>query len=108
MKGQTANLHPELVDLLQRLEEYMGFELTITSGYRDPAYNTEVGGVPDSEHTHDPAEAVDILCKQGITRFKMLKWLFQHDIRRIGVGKDFLHIGIAEDKPTFVAWTYYD
>ena len=108
MKGAIQNLHPELISILQALEEHIGFEVTITSGQRTQGHNAEVGGVTGSEHTYNPAEGVDILCKQGVTRYKMLKWLFQHDIRRIGVGKDFLHIGIAEDKPTFVAWTYYD
>lgn len=106
MTGDTTHLAPELLDILTQLEGHMGFELTITSGQRAPEYNLKVGGVPDSEHTYDPAEGVDILCKQGITRYKMLKWLFQHDIRRIGVGKNFLHIGIAEDKPQFVVWLY--
>lgn len=107
MKGDTTQVSQELLDILTELEAHMGFELTITSGYRDPAYNLEVGGVPESEHTHNPAEGVDILCKQSITRYKMKKWLYAHDIRRIGTGKDFIHIGIAEDKPQFVEWTYY-
>lgn len=86
----------------------MGFELTVTSGQRDEGHNAAVGGVPGSEHTYKPlAEGADVLCKQGVTRFKMLKWLFQHDVRRIGIGKDFIHIGIADDKPQFVVWHYY-
>ena len=85
----------------------MGFELTVTSGKRTGAHNDAVGGVPDSEHTYELAEGADVLCKQSITRFKMLKWLFTNGVRRIGIGNDFLHIGIADDKPQFVAWDYY-
>lgn len=107
MQGKTEHLHPELTSMLLLLEAQMGFELTVTSGKRDEKHNEEVGGVPDSEHTYDPAEGADILCKQGITRYKMLKWLIDHDIRRIGIGKDFIHVGIAEDKPQFVVWHYY-
>ena len=107
MKGKTENLHPDLTDLLVRLEAAMGFELTVTSGQRDDATNSEVGGVVGSEHTHDPAEGADVLCKQSVTRFKMLQWLLAHDVRRIGIGQDFLHVGIADDKPQFVIWHYY-
>lgn len=108
MRGQTEHLHPELVSILQGLEESMGFELTVTSGQRTQEHNDDpkVGGVKNSEHTYNPAEGADILCKQSITRYKMLEWLFEHDIRRIGIGEEFIHIGIAEDKPQFVVWLY--
>ena len=108
MKGKTENIHPILIDILTALENEIGFELTITSGYRTKEHNDDpkIGGVKDSEHTYLPAEGVDVLCKQGVTRYRMLKWLLQRGIRRIGIGKDFIHIGIAEDKPEFVAWLY--
>ena len=108
MRGPQSRIAPELLDLLKLLEGHLGFELTITSGYRSVHHNEVVGGVTGSEHTYDPAEGVDVLCKQGITRYKMLQWLFRQDIRRIGIGQDFIHIGIAEDKPQFVVWLYKD
>lgn len=107
MKGSTGKVSTELIGILHELEIAMGFELTVTSGYRAPAHNTSVGGVENSEHTYNPAEGVDILCKQSVTRYKMVKWLIAHDVRRIGIGEEFVHIGIAEDKPQFVMWTYY-
>lgn len=109
MKGKTENLHPELTSILLALEEAMGFELTVTSGYRTPEHNRDpkVGGVEGSEHTNQPAEGADVLCKQATTRYQMKKWLYLHDVRRIGTGKDFIHVGIAEDKPQFVEWHYY-
>ena len=109
MTGSITHLHPELMAILQALEVEMGFELTITSGQRTKEHNDDpkVGGVKDSEHTYDPAEGADVLCKQGVTRYKMLQWLFKHGITRIGIGKEFIHIGIAEDKPAYVVWPYY-
>lgn len=85
----------------------MGFELTINSGYRDPGHNTDVGGVENSEHTYDPAEGVDIFCKRSVTRFKMVVTALELGITRIGIGKDFVHLGIGADKPQHVMWTYY-
>lgn len=108
MKGQTQNLDPDLESILKELEDHMGFELTITSGYRSGAHNIDVGGVPNSEHTYLPAMGADVLCKQSLTRFQMLQWLFRYQVKRIGIGKDFLHIGIADDKPHPACWTYYE
>jgi uncharacterized protein YcbK (DUF882 family) len=107
VKGKIEHIHPALLRILKDLEDDMDMELTITSGKRDAEHNEEVGGVLNSEHTYELAEGVDILCKQGITRFKILKWLFRYDIRRIGIGEDFIHIGIADDKPQYVVWHYY-
>ena len=107
MTGRTTNLHPDLTALLLTLEARMGFELTITSGYRDPDHNKDVGGKDGSEHTYDPSMAADVLCKRSVTRFRMLRELFDMGVQRIGIGKDFLHVGIATDKPQAVAWVYY-
>jgi uncharacterized protein YcbK (DUF882 family) len=107
MKGRTANLHPDLKAKLMELEARLAMEITITSGYRDPEHNKDVGGVDGSEHTYDPAQGADILCLRSVTRFKMLRELFDMGISRIGIGKDFIHVGIATDKPQHVCWTYY-
>jgi hypothetical protein len=103
----SQNLHPIIKKHLGELEKRMGFALTITSGYRHPEHNKDVGGVPFSEHTYDPAEGVDILCKRSVTRYKMVKELLDMGIVRIGIGKDFVHVGIGADKPQNVMWTYY-
>ncbi len=42
---------PALVVLLEQIRaELGGFPLQVNSGYRPPAYNALVGGVPDSAH----------------------------------------------------------
>ncbi len=103
----NEHLHPTLKRHLRELQKRMGFTLTVTSGYRHPDHNADVGGVENSEHTYDPAEGVDILCKRSATRYTMLKALFEMGITRIGIGRDFIHIGIGADKPQEVAWDYY-
>ena len=107
MTGYTTNLHPDLLAILKQLEEKMGIELTVNSGYRDPEHNKEVGGVEGSEHTDDPARGADILCKRSPTRYRMLKTLFELGVRRIGVGNTFIHVGISTDKPQDCCWDYY-
>jgi hypothetical protein len=107
MTGYTTNLHPDLLAVLELLERRMGFSLRINSGYRDPVHNTDVGGVPGSEHTYDPAEGADVFCQRSTTRFKMVKELLSMGVRRIGIGATFIHVGVALDRPADVLWTYY-
>jgi uncharacterized protein YcbK (DUF882 family) len=107
MTGYTTNLHPDLLAVLTQLEQRMGFELQITSGYRDPVHNVEVGGVSGSEHTMDPSMAADVFCQRSTTRYKMLRELFSMAVRRIGIGKTFIHIGISTTHPQDVCWDYY-
>ena len=106
MIGQTKNLYPDLMAILVELEVRMGFELTINSGYRDPGHNEDVGGVPDSEHTLDPSKAADVFCQRSVTRYKMLQELYAMNVKRIGIGKTFIHVGISRDHPQCVAWMY--
>ena len=107
MTGETANLSPALMAVLTELEQRMGFELRIDSGYRDPTHNEDVGGVEGSEHTHDPADAVDVFCQRSVTRFQMVRELLALGVRRIGIGKTFVHVGVSTDHPQEVLWTYY-
>ncbi len=47
-------------DVLQPLRTAWGKPLVINSGYRCPALNSAVGGVPDSQHVK--GEAADVAC----------------------------------------------
>lgn len=107
MIGETKNIDPALLEILTELERRMGFELRIDSGYRDATHNEDVGGVEGSEHTHDPSQGADVFCQRSVTRFKMLKNLFDMGIRRIGIGKTFVHVGISTTHPGDVCWHYY-
>jgi zinc D-Ala-D-Ala carboxypeptidase len=68
------------MDCLQNLRRRMGVPLIITSGYRDPAHNRRVRGVPDSQHlistafdirvdNVDPAHLIEQARAAGFTSF---------------------------------------
>ena len=108
MTGQISNLHPDLVVLIGKLEARLNRSLVINSGYRDPGHNHEVGGVENSEHTYSPAQGVDIDCQRSADCFAIVTAAMAEGVTRIGIGRNFVHVGISKDKPQHVIWNYYE
>lgn len=50
----------EFILWLDKLRELAGVPITITSSYRSPEHNAQVGGAKNSAHTDVPCNAVDI------------------------------------------------
>ncbi len=96
-------IEPDFVDLLDKIRARAGVPFKITSGYRCPTYNTTLGGGPE----HPKGQAADIACPSSLHRWKMLEAAFHYGVRRIGVGKDFVHLGKEYTLPNPVAWDYY-
>ena len=107
MTGYTTNLTSTLYTLLATLEQAVGFNLQITSGYRTPEHNKDVGGVENSEHTMDPAHAVDIAVANGHQRYLLVLHALGLGVVRLGIGNTFVHLGVSPDHPQRVIWTYY-
>lgn len=53
-----GGMDKRLIDVLNKMRAKIGQPVLITSGYRCPEYNAEVGGVPNSQHVL--GTAVDI------------------------------------------------
>ena len=107
MTGMASNLHPDLVIVMTKIETRLKRQLYVTSGYRHPEHNKDVGGVENSEHTYDPAQAVDVECTSGRDCWNIVTAALAEGINRVGIGRTFVHIGIAKDKPQNVIWHYY-
>lgn len=45
-----GGMNPALLDGLDELREHLGRPIYVSSGYRCPEHNAEVGGVPNSQH----------------------------------------------------------
>ena len=93
-----------LLHTLDVLREAYGKPLTVTSGVRCARYNAKVGGVVDGEHT--TGEAADLFTPDSLTRYHLLQAAFKVGISRIGVGAQFVHIGVGTMIPQNVAWLY--
>ena len=75
----------------------------ITSGYRSPQHNLDVGGRVKSSHL--VGKAADILVVNSYDRSRILQGLIQAGFKRIGVGKTFVHCDTDETKPQAI-WLY--
>lgn len=96
----------ELVALLDTLREDVGAPLTITSGLRCAFWNQHEGGEPNSGHL--AGTEADVACPTSRLRYRLLWAAFARGVKRIGIGKRFIHIGLGSTGlPQQVAWTYY-
>ncbi len=100
-----VKIESEIVLVLQRLRDYLRKPVIITSAYRCPSYNKEIGGVSSSAHVF--GLAVDIACTNSEDRYYIVKFLITQTITRIGIGKDFVHFDLDEEKPSPRIWHYY-
>jgi len=99
------NMNEEFIERLDKARYIAGIPFKISSGYRCPKHNAKVGGVPDSAHTK--GLAADIVCYKNSTRYRIIEAAINCKLKRIGVGKNFIHLDYDRDKPWMVMWTYY-
>jgi len=99
------NMCPKYLKKLDKARGLAGIPFVITSGYRSPQHNLDVGGVQDSAHTLIPCKAVDIACDNSINRQKIIKALAEVGLtRRLGIAKLFIHTD--DSQKTDAIWLY--
>jgi uncharacterized protein YcbK (DUF882 family) len=90
----------QLVDVIHSIAP----ECTVTSGCRCPEHNESEGGKADSPHLR--GLAADLYCPNSKLRYLVLRKLFALGIKRIGIGKDFIHLDIDPERTSWVGWLY--
>lgn len=58
--ADTIKVDGRLVKVLQQIRDHFGKPVSITSGYRTPAYNTKVGGASNSYHVKGMAADITV------------------------------------------------
>jgi len=92
--GDTKINH-ELVSVLQELREFFKASVTITSSYRCPAHNAEVGGAERSQHLL--GTAADVIVK-GVSPALVYQYFDRKYPNKYGLGKynTFTHIDVRK------------
>jgi len=82
-----------LVDLLEKIRNHFGRPVHITSAYRNPSYNRQIGGASDSQHCKGTAADITV---SGVSPSEVYK--YAHQICKGGVGKysGFTHVDVRD------------
>ena len=94
----------ELVSLLDFVRSIVGFPIIVESGFRCDKRNKEAGGGEDSEHKK--GAGADVRCNTSQDRYMLVKTALSVGFNRIGIGKNFIHLGISKTRPQNVIWRY--
>lgn len=86
----------ELVDILQKIRNYFGKPVTITSAYRTPTHNKSCGGEQFSQHLYGRACDIKV---QGTKPSEVAKYA-ETLLKNGGIGRysTFTHIDVRSTK----------
>lgn len=101
-----CDMQAPFMGVLQAIRTEYGKPMKVTSGYRHPTHPVEAKkGHSNGEHTK--GACADIACENGADRFRLVQIALKHGITRIGIAKNFLHLGIGgPGLPNNVIWDY--
>ena len=98
-KVDVAELKPVMRDKLSQLQQRIGKQLTINSGYRDPKHNAKVGGAKGSRHMH--RDAVDLQWPKNAT-IQEKQQIIAHakalNFKGFGIGNGILHLDMGRGR----------
>jgi GH24 family phage-related lysozyme (muramidase) len=105
-QGQL-DIAAELAAFLERVRvQFGGKPIVVTSGYRPPSINAQVGGASNSEHLYKPGcGAVDFYI-DGADMMAVQRWCDQNWPYSLGyAAPQFIHLGIRNSRAK-VRWDY--
>lgn len=117
VQGSGQLMDKTLLQMLDDVRDKYDKPIHITSGFRTPQHNEEVGGkMPDENgnggSSHLKGLAIDLSDNNkgapinSKNRFDLINRLLDVGFSRIGVADTFIHADIDPDKTKGVMWTY--
>ena len=103
--GSGAGMDRHFLELFDRIREDAGIPFVITSGYRTVRHNAELkGSTPNLAHLS--GRAADIRAITGRDNWLIVAASIRNGIRRIGIGKNFVHVDNDASLPEPTIWLY--
>lgn len=100
------DMEQNFMDLLDKVRRRAGIPLVISCAFRSREWDLARGRSGNSAHTK--GLGIDIVANSSATRMKIVSAALDVGIRRIGIGKGFVHLDIDESLPCDVMWHYYE
>tara|TARA_R110000822_G_scaffold106754_7_gene235133 strand:+ start:619 stop:990 length:372 start_codon:yes stop_codon:yes gene_type:complete len=97
------------LELLDKARSEAGIPFKITSGFRTPEYNYQLKsrGYPASINSeHLKGLAADIAVTSPANRLIIIEALLYVGFRRLGIGKNYIHVDLSTTKRQDIVWVY--
>lgn len=95
----------DFMEMLDKLRDIAGIPIVINCAYRSREWDLKKGRSGNSAHTK--GKAADIRYTTSSEAYKIIYAAMQLGIRRIGLGKNFIHLDNDETLPQNVFFNYY-
>ena len=102
--GSGSKMDRTFLSKLDTARSIAGIPFKINSGYRTEKHNLKVGGRWGSAHKF--GLAADIATEGSRECYLIVNALMQVGINRIGIGENFIHADISEERDQEVIWLY--
>ena len=101
----VKDLAPIMEEYISDIEKLLGYEITITSGYRSPEHPIEAAKSRPGEHT--TGLAIDVAAIGGPAVYALVTAAIAVGCERIGISRksNFVHLGFDKSRVTSI-WTY--
>lgn len=99
------DMNQQFMTALDALRAQAGIPLVLNCAYRSVQWDKSKGRSGNSAHTR--GKAADIRCNASATRMKIVRAALALGFKRIGIGKDYVHVDMDASLPQNVIWHYY-
>ena len=99
-----GEISSRLIDIVMVMEFFLQRKLKFTSGVRCKICNEIAKGSATSEHI--TAHAVDVAIANSRQRIDVARAALQTGCNRIGIDKEFIHVGVDVKHAGTVLWIY--
>lgn len=106
----AGGIQDSLREKLEAARNIAGIPFIVTSGFRSAENQNDLvaRGKSSPTSSHPKGLAVDVRATDSDERFRIIDAALRAGINRIGVGKDFIHLDIDQDKKQNLIWMYED